>query len=71
MSMTRNIPVEFQDKVASMPEYKYGASRIKVTLDDGTTYRDVYVAWGEEIVKVGESKNIPFNPEKIISVERQ
>ena len=69
--MTRNIPVKFQDKVAAMPEYKYGAARIKVTLDDGTTYRDVYVAWGEEIIKVGESESIPFNPEKIVSVEKQ
>ena len=71
MSTTRNIPAQFQDQVASMPEYKYGASRVKVTLDDGTTYRDVYVAWGEEIIKVGESENIPFNPERIVAVEKQ
>lgn len=52
-----------------MPEYKYGVNRIKVTLDDGTTYNDVYVGWGEKIVKVGASEDVPFNPERIVKVE--
>ena len=66
---TTAIPERFRDQVASMPEYKYGVNRIKVTLDDGTTYNDVYVGWGEEIVKVGASEDVPFDPERIVKVE--
>ncbi|MDD5492358.1 MAG: hypothetical protein PHV60_06745 [bacterium] len=65
------IPEKFQDQISEMPEYKYGVNRIKVTLDDGTTFTDVFVAWGKEIIKVGSSEQIPFNPERIIKVEEQ
>ncbi len=54
-----------------MPESSYGVTRIRVTLDDGSQFSDVFVAWGSEIVKVGTSKEIPFDPAKIVSVERQ
>ena len=54
-----------------MPEYSYGVTRIRVTLDDGSRFSDVFVAWGNEIVKVGTSEDIPFVPSRIVSVERQ
>ena len=71
MNGNRNIPEKFQDKVNAMPESSSGATRIRVTLDDGSKFDDVFVAWGSEIVKVGTSEEIPFDPARIVSVERQ
>lgn len=71
MNEKRNIPENFQDEVNAMPESSYGVTRIRVTLDDGSKFDDVFVAWGREIVKVGTSKDIPFDPLRIVSVERQ
>lgn len=71
MNGTRIIPAKFQDKVNAMPEHGYGVTRIRVTLDDGSIYDDVFVAWGSEIVKVGTNEQIPFDPSQIVSVERQ
>lgn len=70
MNGNRNIPEKFQDQVNAMPESGYGVTRIRVTLDDGTKFDDVFVAWGSEIVKVGTSEQIPFDPSRIVSVER-
>jgi len=70
MNGNRNIPEKFQDKVNAMPESSYGVTRIRVTLDDGSKFDDVFVAWGSEIVKVGTSEQIPFDPARIVSVER-
>ncbi|MGO8931872.1 MAG: hypothetical protein ACLQU3_33880 [Limisphaerales bacterium] len=71
MNTNRTIPEHLQEKVNAMPESSYGVTRIRVTLDDGSQFSDVFVAWGSEIVKVGTSKEIPFDPAKIVSVERQ
>lgn len=57
-----------KDQIAEMPEYSYGVNRITVKLDDGTSYDEVYVAWGEEIVKVGDSKTVPFDPARVVKV---
>lgn len=67
---SRAIPEQFRDQIAAMPECSYGVNRVTVTLDDGTRYNDVFVAWGEEIVKVGTSETIPFAPTRIAKVEK-
>ena len=54
-----------------MPEYSYGVIRVVVTLDDGTKYYDVFIAWAKEIVKVGTSEQVPFDPARIIQIETQ
>jgi len=54
-----------------MPEYSHGVNRIVVTLDDGTRIWDVFVAGDGEIVKVGTSKDIPFDPATIVEVDAQ
>jgi hypothetical protein len=69
--MTKELPERFQDQVAAMPEYSYGVNRLVVTLDDGTIVSDVFVAWAKEIVKVGTSEHIPFDPTRIIEVRKQ
>ena len=71
MNANRTIPALLQEKVNAMPESSYGVTRIRVTLEDGSRFDDVFVAWGSEIVKVGTSEEIPFDPAKIVSVERQ
>jgi len=68
---SRAIPERFRDQIASMPECSYGVNHVTVTLEDGTRFTDVFVAWGGEIVKVGTSENIPFDPMQIAKVERQ
>jgi hypothetical protein len=65
------IPEVLQEQVQAMPEYGYGVTRICVTLADGSRFSDVFVAWGIEIVKVNASEDIPFDPSKIVAVERQ
>jgi hypothetical protein len=70
MNGNRNIPEKFQDKVNAMPEYSYGVTRVRVTLDDSSTFDDVFVAWGKQIVKVGTSEEIPFDPSRIASIEQ-
>lgn len=71
MIQKKLIPDEFHEIIVAIGEYSYGVTRIRVTLDDGSKYDDVFVAWGSEIVKVGTSTIIPFDPLRIVSVERQ
>ncbi len=71
MNEKKLVPEKFHDQVMAIGEYSYGVTRIRVTLDDGSRFSDVFVAWGNEIVKVGTSAEIPFDPTKIVSVERQ
>lgn len=71
MDTTRTIPEHLQEEVNQMPEYGHGVTRIRVTLNDGQTFGDVFVAWGEEIVKVGTSEEIPFDASKIVKVAKQ
>jgi hypothetical protein len=69
--MSREIPKHLQDMVSGMPEYSYGVNRVVVTLDDGTKFYDVFIAWAKEIVKVGTSEQTPFDPSRIIQIEKQ
>jgi hypothetical protein len=66
-----DIPSQFEDRILQMPESSYGVTRVIVTLEDGTELGDVFVAWGKEIVKVGSSETIPFDPNKIVNVRHQ
>lgn len=63
-----NIPEYLREKVVNMPESSYGVNCVTVKLDDGAEIPNVYVAWGKEVVKVGESKEIPFDVSRIIDV---
>jgi hypothetical protein len=71
MSAGNVLPEALREQVLAMPEYSMGVTRIRVTLDDGTRFSDVFVAWGTEIVKVGVSTEVPFDAAKIVAVERQ
>lgn len=71
MYSSRDIPATFREQVKALPEYAYGATIIGVTLDDGSVIKDVHVAWGREIFKVGASAILGFDPARIVSVARQ
>ena len=66
--VSRSIPERFRDQIAAMPECAYGVNRVTVILDDGTKFDDVLVALGEEIIKVGTSESVPFDPKRIVRV---
>jgi hypothetical protein len=71
MIANRQIPDHLHEKVNAIPEYSYGVTRVRVTLDDGSRFSDVFVAWGSEIVRVGATEDVPFDASKIVSVDRQ
>ena len=67
--MSNKIPPFIKDKVLKMPEYRQGTNKVRITLKNGEKYSSVFVAWAEEVVKVGSSTKIPFNAEDIVEVE--
>lgn len=65
------ISQELKDKVLEMPEYSQGVNKVWVRLQNGTIYRNVFIAWGSEIVKVGNSTKIPFDAADIVELENE
>jgi hypothetical protein len=70
VDVVRALPAAIQDRIADMPEHSYGVTRVTVTLDDGTQIRDVHVAWAKEVVKVGGSDEIGFDPSRVVAARR-
>ena len=64
----KSLPDLIKDKIAEMPEYSYGVNKVIVELEDGRIYDEVFVGWGEEIVKVGTSIVVPFDPSRVVKV---
>jgi len=52
--MALSLPNRLADKVAGFREASYGASRVTLVLADGRRIQRVIVAWGHDIVKVGD-----------------
>ena len=67
--MSNILSQKLKDEVLLMPEYRQGTNKIRVRLKDGRVYSSVFVAWGDEIVKVGTLDTVPFSAEEIVSVE--
>lgn len=67
--MSKILSEAIKIEILSMPEYRQGTNKVRVKLRDGRIYSAVFVAWGNEIVKVGTDSNIPFDAEDIVSVE--
>lgn len=65
------LPMRFSDWIRAFPECSHGVSKVVVTLEDGRRVYDVFVAGGTTIVKVGTSRVVPFNPDRIVRVESQ
>ena len=71
MPIPIKLPDKFRDAIVAMPEYSYGVQRVVITLDDGTKIWDVFVAGDNEIIKVGISKEVPFDPKRVIEIRYQ
>lgn len=71
MDEAPKIPEQLQAKISAMPESSYGVNLVTVVLDDGTEIRHVHVAWGVEIVRVGDSTKVPFDPIRIVDVRSE
>jgi hypothetical protein len=64
------IPKHLLQRVVLMPKSSYGVSRVVVTLGEATTIRDLLIACGKEIVKLGTREEFPFDPAYIVDVQR-
>lgn len=63
------LPKAMQIKLRQLPEYSYGIKRVDLVIEDGTKYKDVYIAWNKEIVLVSNFKSVPFDVEKVVDVK--
>ena len=69
--MTNKLPDHIRDKVIEMREYRQGVNKVTVRLQDGRKFSNVFVAWGSEIVKVGNTTHIPFDAADVVEVENE
>jgi hypothetical protein len=67
--MSKKLPSFIKEKILQMPEYRQGTNKVRVTLKDGRQFSPVYVAWADEVVKVGAGPEIPFNADDVVDVE--
>ncbi len=72
--MSLSIPESLKDKVHEMPESSYGATRVTLILSNQRKIREVSLAWGEEIVKIGlnevkEETDLDFKVSEIVDVQ--
>jgi hypothetical protein len=50
------LPSKLRDIAAQLPESSYGACRATLVLRSGRQVTDVTLAWGGEIVKIGDRR---------------
>lgn len=48
------LPELLAEKANQFPEYRMGSNKVSLMLKDGRCIRDVFLAWGQTIVKIGE-----------------
>jgi len=46
------LPAHLKDKAAEFPESSYGANQVSLILKDNRKIKNVFLAWGNEIVKM-------------------
>jgi hypothetical protein len=68
-----NIPAELVQVVLNLPESSYGANKVTFILRDGRQITNVILAWGYEIVKIGNKeisteKDLNFNLNEIAKI---
>lgn len=66
--MNKILKSEIKEKILAIPEYSYGVNKVKCILKNGKEFSDVFVGWGEEIIKVGNSDKVPFNANDVVEV---
>ena len=65
------LPELIQEKIATFPEYSYGAHKVTLTLKDGKEIREVYIAGNDEIIRVGKNGPIQFDPSDVIDARSE
>ncbi|MCP3956072.1 MAG: hypothetical protein GY697_28235 [Desulfobacterales bacterium] len=50
------LPQHLKDKVSDFPEWSHGANRVTLILSDNRKIKNVFIAWGSEIVKIGNKQ---------------
>ena len=71
--MALRLPEHLAEKARNFPESSYGANKVTVSLKNGRKFPNVFLAWGEEIVKIDKTmikseEDLPFNMEDISDV---
>jgi hypothetical protein len=64
----RILPRPVQEAISHLPSESYGVKRVAVTLEDGTEYPGVRVAWNKEVVGVMDYDRLPFQVAAIAGV---
>jgi hypothetical protein len=54
--MSLSLPENLKDKASEFPESSYGANRVTLILPGGRKIQNVVLAWGGEIVKIGNNQ---------------
>lgn len=67
------LPNHLANKASQFPESSHGANQVTLILKNGIEIKNVILAWGEEIVKIGENSiqnktEISFSIGEIIDV---
>jgi hypothetical protein len=53
---------DLKAKIIGFGEYKMGAYKVDLVLRDGRIIKDVIVAWGDEVVRVGRRDDVSDLP---------
>jgi hypothetical protein len=61
-----HLPGAIKEKILTFGEYSMGAFRIDLILQDGRVVRGVMVAWGEQIVRIGDGEPVDFNGSDVV-----
>ena len=74
--MALSIPQHLAEKAAAFPESSHGANRVTLVLSDARRIHEVSLAWGSEIVRignraVGDQHHLGFALTDIVDVESE
>lgn len=57
-----------QKEVEKLKDYMYGVKLVNITLNNGTKFKNVQIAWNKEVIFVPTYDEIPFDAKDIIDV---
>lgn len=62
------LPKHIQEKIKSIPEVSYGIKKVNLIIEDGTQYKNAFVAWNKEITFVPGYDLLPLNAKQVSEV---
>ncbi len=63
------LPERWRDKISTFPEHSYGVSLVTLVLDDGSSIRNVRIAWNCEVLERNNPELAHLDPLRIVDVE--